>query len=221
MKQLWSKLPEVDDKPYFSTKSAAGIAMLKEVREHLIDSPKTRDPEKLLEIARPISSKRTRLRPSLSKEFDSHLSIKNSLLLSLISFFASMVFHMLFVCIYQRYKHKHRETHLWCGLFCPKNSLVPGREHKIKRTISLSTLTDERETTSDIALNPAGHGMKRTASETSMVSSGSNKFPGVKHIQCPSHDTVQQEGVIYVQAPSPPSQANVMTAMAPPGQHPG
>ena len=40
LKQLWSELPEVDDMPYFSTKLAAGIAMLKEVREHLIDSPK-------------------------------------------------------------------------------------------------------------------------------------------------------------------------------------
>ena len=119
LKQLWRELPEVDDIPYFSTKSAAGIAMLKEVREHLIDSPKMRDPEKLLEIARPISSKMTQLRPSFSKEFDSHLSIKNSPLMSLISFLASMVLHMLFVCIYHRYKPKHRETPLWCGLFFP------------------------------------------------------------------------------------------------------
>ena len=132
-----------------------------------------------------------------------------------------MVLHMLFVCIYHRYKHKQRKKPLWCGLFCPRNSLVPGREEKIKRAISLSTLTDDREPTSDTALNAAGHGVKRTASEISMVSSGSNKFPAVKHIQCPSYDTVQQGSVIYVQAPSTPSQANVMTAMAPPGQHPG
>ena len=219
-KQLWIELPEVDDMPYFSTKSAAGIAMLKDVREHLTDSPQRRHSEKLLEIARPISSKMTQLHPSRLKEFDSHLSIKNSLLKSLISFLGSMVLHMLFVCIYHRYKHKHRETLLWCGLFCPKISLVPGREEKIKRTISLSTLTDEREPTSDTALNATGQGIKRTASEITMVSSGGNKFPTVKHIQCLSYDIVQQEGVIYVQAPSPPSQANVMAAMAPPGQHP-
>ena len=150
-----------------------------------------------MEIARPMSSKMTQLRLSLSKEFDSPLSIKNSLLMSLISFLGSMVLHMLFICIYHRYKHKHRETPLWCGLFRPKNSLVPGRE-KVKPTIPLSTLTDERESTLDIALNAAGHGMKRTASEINMVTSGSNKFPEVKHIQCPSYDTVQQEGVIYV-----------------------
>ena len=56
LKQLWSELPEVDDMPYFSTKSAAGIAMLKDFQEHLIDSAKMRELEKLLEIARPISS---------------------------------------------------------------------------------------------------------------------------------------------------------------------
>ena len=82
-------------------------------------------------------------------------------------------------------------------------------------------MTDERETSWDTALNAAGHGTKRTASEINMVSSGINKFPAVKNIQCPSYDTVQQEGVTYVQAPSPSSQAHVMTATAPPGQHPG
>ena len=81
-------------------------------------------------------------------------------------------------------------------------------------------MTDERKTISDIALNAAGHGMKRTASETSMVSSGSNKFPSVKNVQCPSYDTLQQEGVIYLHAPSPPSQAHVMTAMTAPDHHP-
>ena len=68
-----------------------------------------------------------------------------------------------------------------------------------------------KEATSDIALNAADHGMKRTASEISMVSSGSSKFPKVKHIPCPSYDTAQQKGC----------QAHVMMAMAPPGQHPG
>ena len=43
--QLWSELPEVDDMPYFSTKSEAGIATLKKVRENLLESPKLRDPE--------------------------------------------------------------------------------------------------------------------------------------------------------------------------------
>ena len=97
--QLGSELPEVHDMPDFSTKSAAGIEMLKQVRESLL--------EKRLEIARPISSKMTQLQPSLTKEFESHLSVKHSLLMSLISFLGSMSLHLLFVCIYHRYKHKH------------------------------------------------------------------------------------------------------------------
>ena len=192
--------------------------MLKEVREHLIDSPKMRHPEKLLKKARPICSKKAQLRPPLSKEFDSHLSFKNSLLMRLSSFLGSMVLHMLFACIYHRYKQEHRETPFWCGLFCTRSALVPEREENIRSTVFLSTLADEREATSDIALNAAGHGMNCTASKVSVVSSGSNKF---KQIQCHSHNTIQQEGVLYVHAHSPPYQAHVMTAMASPGQHPG
>ena len=45
LKELWSELPEVDDMLYFLTKSAAGIGLLKEVREKFFDSPKMQDPE--------------------------------------------------------------------------------------------------------------------------------------------------------------------------------
>ena len=44
--ELWSELPETDDISHFSTKAEAGIAMLKEVRETLLDSPKMRDLKK-------------------------------------------------------------------------------------------------------------------------------------------------------------------------------
>ena len=47
LKQLYSELPEVDDMPYFSSKSAAGVALLKEFPDNLLDSPKIRDLEKL------------------------------------------------------------------------------------------------------------------------------------------------------------------------------
>ena len=111
--------------PYFSTKSAAGIEMLKQVRDSLLEARKLRDPEKLLEIARPITSKMIQLRPSLTKEFEPHLPIKPSMFMSLISFLGSMVLHLLFVCIYHRYKHKHCLTPLWCGLFARKTPSLP------------------------------------------------------------------------------------------------
>ena len=43
--ELWSELPEIDDMPYYLTKAEARIAMLKEVRETLLDSPKMREPK--------------------------------------------------------------------------------------------------------------------------------------------------------------------------------
>ena len=95
LKQLWSELPEIGDMPYYSTKTEV------------------------------ITSRMTQLRPSLSKEFESHLSIKHSLLMSLISFIGSMILHVIVVCFYHRYKHRHPTILLWCGLFCPK---IPQRK---------------------------------------------------------------------------------------------
>ena len=112
--ELWSELPEIDDMPYYSTKAKARIAMLKEVRELLLDSPKMRDPKKRLEIARPITTKMTQLHPSLSREFDSHLSIRHCLMMSLISFAGSMLLHVIVVWIYHRCKHRNNATPLWC-----------------------------------------------------------------------------------------------------------
>ena len=59
-----------------------------------------RDPKKRLEKARPITTKLTQLRPSLSREVDSHNSIRHSLVMSLISFAGSMLFHVIVVWIY-------------------------------------------------------------------------------------------------------------------------
>ena len=166
--------------PYYSTKAEAGIAMLKEVRETLLDSPETRDPKNLLEIALPITTKMTQLRPSLSREFDSHLSIRHSLVMSLISFAGSMLLHVSVVWIYHRYKHRHNATPLWCGLFCPKKSRAAvepeqssetqlsvvntaSREYsQLARTISLS-----QQTLNKIATDAATETLKRTMSHAS------------------------------------------------------
>ena len=102
LKQVWSELPKIDDMLYYSTKTEAGIALLKEVRERLLESPKMRDPQKPLDIARPITSRMTQLRPSLSKVIESHLSIKHSLLMRFISFIGSLILHVIVVWLYHR-----------------------------------------------------------------------------------------------------------------------
>ena len=72
--------------PQYSMKTEAGVASIEGVRERLLDSPKTRDPKKFSEIARPFTSKMTQLQPSLSKEFESRLSTKHSWTKSLNSY---------------------------------------------------------------------------------------------------------------------------------------
>ena len=107
LQELWSKLAEIDDMPFYSTETEARVAMLKEIRETLLDSPK-----KLLDTARPITTTMTQLRPSLSRQFDSRLPLRHSLVMSLISFAGSMLLRVIVVWIYHRYKHRNSVTPL-------------------------------------------------------------------------------------------------------------
>ena len=101
-KQMWRDLPAVDDVPHYSTKTEAGVALLKESLERLLESPKMRDPTKLLDIARPSTSEKTQLTPSSSKMFDFHLSIKNYLIISVISFTGFMLRQVPVALMYHR-----------------------------------------------------------------------------------------------------------------------
>ena len=115
LKQVWSQLSEIDDMPYCCTKTETGVALLKEVRERLLESPKNEIRKKLLDIARPITSRMTQLRPSLPKEVESHLSIKHLLIMSLISTIGSMILHVNVACLYHQCNHRHLTTPLCCG----------------------------------------------------------------------------------------------------------
>ena len=106
--------------PYYSTKTEAGVALPKKVRERLFESPNLRDPKTFMDKARPTTSELTQLRPSLSKESESHPTIEHSLIMSLISFTGSMLLHVIVVWLHHHYKHHHRTNLFWCGLFCPK-----------------------------------------------------------------------------------------------------
>ena len=122
----------------------------------------------------------TQLRPSLSKDFDSHLSIRHSLVMSFLTFAGSMFLHVIVVWIYHRYKHRNNETPLWCGLFCQKKSrtavepeqsnetqlsvidTAPREYSQLARTISLSL-----QTLNKIATDAATETLKRTMSHAS------------------------------------------------------
>ena len=123
--KFWSKLAANDIMFFYSTKAEAGVALLKQVRETLLDRSKMRDPKKLLDIARPTTRKSTQLRPSLSREVDTHLFIRHSLVMSLISFAGSELLHVIVVWIYHRYKHRNSATLIRCGLFYQKKPRTP------------------------------------------------------------------------------------------------
>ena len=53
LEHIWSELPGIDDMPSYSTKTVAGVASLKAVREGVVESPKIRDP-KNYSISRPL-----------------------------------------------------------------------------------------------------------------------------------------------------------------------
>ena len=112
LQQLWSDLTEIDDMPYYSTKAETGIACLKGIRKRLLKSQKVGDPKIHLDIARPNTSKMTQLRPFLSKEIGSHVSIKHSLIMNFLSFAGSVLLHIVVVWLYHRFKHRHPITPL-------------------------------------------------------------------------------------------------------------
>ena len=79
-----------------------------------------------------------------------------------------MVLHLLFVCIYHRYKHKHRLTPLWCGLFCSKNALAPVPEQRINRPASANLLSGETTFMGDIVKKGSRQALSRAGSHLAL-----------------------------------------------------
>ena len=104
LKHLWSEVPAIDDMPYCYTKTVAQVALFKEIRERLFESLKTRDPKKTLGYRTYITSKIPQLKPSLSREFESHLSIKQSLTEFFLSLFDFRLLNLIVVWLYHHYR---------------------------------------------------------------------------------------------------------------------
>ena len=99
--------------PLYDSKAEAGVKLLKQVREELVHSPRIREVNQLVEIARPPPSDMELLKPSLTREFSQYVPLKVSFTLIIIVFVVSTLLHLLFMYIY----HK---CHLADRLF-PKN----------------------------------------------------------------------------------------------------
>ena len=69
LESLIMQVPPLDDLPLYTSKAEAGVTLLKAVRKKLISSPRVRQVNQLLEIARPFAQDMKFLKPSLTREF--------------------------------------------------------------------------------------------------------------------------------------------------------
>ena len=102
------QVPPLDDLPLYTSKSEAGVTLLKAVRKKLISSPRVRQVNQLVEIARPFAQDMKLLKPSLTREFNQYVAFKVSFTLVVIVFIVSTVLHLVFMYVYHRFNPKDR-----------------------------------------------------------------------------------------------------------------
>ena len=110
--KLASELPELEDMPYNDSKTYAGIELFKDVKKKLLEITNVQTQEQMKKIAKPPALNSKKHRPLLARVFDDRLRLKNSLIMSIISFIGSMFLHALFMCIYHKCKKERSDPTL-------------------------------------------------------------------------------------------------------------
>ena len=90
-----SELPDLDDLPYFESKTDAGVKLLREVKAQLIDSPHLTKIDPPNEIAKPIAHNMRLLKPSFVDKMEQYVPLKLSLTLTIVVFFGKLLLHAL------------------------------------------------------------------------------------------------------------------------------
>ena len=133
--------------------------------------------------------------------------------MSLISFIGLMHLHFLFVFIYHRYKNKHRHTP-----FCPKNALVPGREERISRSASATTVSGEHTLTHEFVKHASRQALNRSASYRSLSAEVEQALQSDPGIPLPPYAVSQDANEAYGTANCPPAPRQARTATFTPVQ---
>ena len=107
---LISELPDLDDLPYFESKTDAGVKLLREVKAQLIDSPHLTKVDQLNEIAKPIAHNMRLLTPSLVDKMEQYVPLKLSLTLTIVVFFGNLLLHALVMYLHNRFAIFRRLT---------------------------------------------------------------------------------------------------------------
>ena len=108
LKTLIMQVPPLDDLPLYKLKAEAGVTLLKAVRKRLISSPRVRQVNQLVKIARPFAKDMKLLKPSLTREFNQYVPFKVSFTLTVTVFVLSSVLHLVFMYVYHRFNLKDR-----------------------------------------------------------------------------------------------------------------
>ena len=91
---LLSELPELEDTPYYDSKTVAEIVLFKEVKKKVFEIFDVQNQEKRRKIEKPLAPNMRKFLPSLAtRVFDDRLTLKYSLIMNIISFISSMVLH--------------------------------------------------------------------------------------------------------------------------------
>ena len=102
------QVPPLDDLPLYTSKAEAGVTLLKAVRKKLISSPRVRQVNQLVEIARPFAQDMKLLKTSLTREFNQYVHFKVSFTFKVFVFIVSTVLHLVFMYVYHRFNLKYR-----------------------------------------------------------------------------------------------------------------
>ena len=102
------QVPPLDDPPLYTPKAEGGVTLLKAVRKKLTSSPRVRQVNQLVEIARPFAQDMKLLKPSLTREFNQYVPFTVSFILTVIVFIVSTVLRLVFMYIYHRFIRKDR-----------------------------------------------------------------------------------------------------------------
>ena len=100
------QVPPLDDLPLYTSKAEAGVTLLKAVRKKLINSPRVRQVNQLVEVARPFAKDMKLLKPSLTREFNQYVLFKVSIILIVIVFIVSTLLHLVFMYVYHCFNLK-------------------------------------------------------------------------------------------------------------------
>ena len=135
---LMRELPDIDSLPYFTSKTDAGLQLLRSVRAELQMIPKVPDSERIQEIAKPLAIEMTMLKPTLLDQLSTFLPFKISLTISIISFVMSLILHALFMWCYHKF-------HLGDRVFKRRMKLAKGKRRSDFDRLLLVNRTTSRK----------------------------------------------------------------------------